>query len=201
MASRDPNVLFQVGLPRTDRDGRIASTQDVDELIWHDVVDRPIGLDSLNEPGRPMGFEVFEALVPSIDVRDDEMTLHSNNRSALSANGKRYQVLRWTDGVQVLVGDRQVMTLAAALKQLRASGGSRSACAESLSCDRLAMRNEPSQRTQISQTTAGLLQRRAASAHRSRPFFSDKPKERSRLAQLNSSPHLMRNWYTTLVSS
>lgn len=119
-ASRDPEVLFQVGLPRTDRNGRVERSGDVDELIWHDVVDRPIGLDSLNERGRPMGFEVFEALVPSIDMREEEMTLHAGNRTALPANGRRFPVLRWVDGVQVLLGEHTVLPLGVALRQLRA---------------------------------------------------------------------------------
>jgi hypothetical protein len=117
--SRDPEVLFQVGLPKTDRNGRIEGSVDASEVIWHNVVDRPIGLDSLNERGRPMGIEIFEALVPSIDVREEEMTLHANRSSALSARGQRYQVLRWTDGVKVLVGDHNVQPLTFFLRQQR----------------------------------------------------------------------------------
>jgi hypothetical protein len=118
--SRDAGVLFRVGMPRTDRNGRMRGSSDASELVWHDIVDRPIGLDSVNAPGSPMGFEVFEALSPSIDVRAEEMTLHANSRSALSANGRRLQVLRWTDGVQVQMGDSQVLPLIPALRALRA---------------------------------------------------------------------------------
>ena len=119
-ASRDPDVLFRIGLPRTDRNGRAEPSSNADELIWHDVVDRPIGLDSLGEAGKPIGFDVFEALVPSIDVREEEMTLHANSRSALSAVGRRYPVLRWTDGVRVLVADHRVLPLVEALRDTRA---------------------------------------------------------------------------------
>src|SRR5205085_4742443 len=50
-ASRDPDVLFRIGLPRTDPEGRVPGSVDVRDVVWHDVVDRPIGLDSLNENG------------------------------------------------------------------------------------------------------------------------------------------------------
>ena len=120
--ARTPNYsrsLFQVGLPRTDAEGHPVDSSGVREVIWYDVVDREIGLDSLNSPARPIGIEVFEALSPSVDVREGEVTLHANPRSALTATGRRYQVLRTAREVRVLLGDRRVVTLTAALRELR----------------------------------------------------------------------------------
>jgi hypothetical protein len=112
-------ALFQVALPRTDLAGRPVVSSSVNEVIWYDVVDREVGLDSLNTPERPIGIEVFEALSPSVDVREGEVTLHANPRSALSATGRRYQVLRTSREVRVLIGDRRVVTLPAALRELK----------------------------------------------------------------------------------
>ena len=122
LEARSPNdarALFQVALPRTDAEGRPVNPGSVSEVIWYDVVDREIGLDSINAPTRPIGIEVFEALSPSVDVREGEVTLHANPRSALSATGRRYQVLRTPREVRVLIGDRRVVTLAVALRELR----------------------------------------------------------------------------------
>ena len=120
--SNNPKALFQIALPRTDADGRSLTDQaGVSEVRWHDIVDRQIGLDSLNARARPIGIEVFEALSPSIDVRDGEVTLHVNKRSALSATGRRYQVLRTPREVRVLMGERRVLPLAEALRELAPS--------------------------------------------------------------------------------
>ncbi|CAN5219828.1 hypothetical protein BH09GEM1_BH09GEM1_14880 [soil metagenome] len=115
----DERSLFQVALPRTDEEGRPRSETGALQVIWYDVVDRQIGLDSLNSPSRPIGIEVFEALAPSVDVRNDELTLHANPRSALTATGRRFQVLRTPQEVRVLIGDRRVLPLAAALRELK----------------------------------------------------------------------------------
>lgn len=115
----DRRALFQIALPRTDAEGRpLAAQGGVSEVTWHDVVDRLIGLDSLNERGHPIGIEVFEALSPSVDLREGEVTLHANARSALTATGRRYQVLRTARGVRVLMGERRVLPLSEALREL-----------------------------------------------------------------------------------
>ena len=115
-------ALFQMPLPRVDPDGtRIVETGEVSESVWHDVVDRAIGLDSLTAAGRPMGIEIFEALAPSLNTRTNKLTLHANSRSALSATGKRYQVLRTLREVRVLVDDRRVLPLVDALRELAPS--------------------------------------------------------------------------------
>ena len=122
LAARPPadrRALFQIALPRTDVEGRpIRADAGVSEVTWYDVVDRQVGLDSINARTRPIGIEVFEALAPSMDVRDGEVTLHANPRSALSATGRRYQVLRTPRVVWVLLGDRRVLPLAEALREL-----------------------------------------------------------------------------------
>ncbi len=122
LATRPPSnarALFQVALPRTDGDGNpVTDGAGVTEVAWYDVVDRAVGLDSINARGRPIGLEVFEALVPSVNVRKQEVTFHANARSALSATGHRYQILRTPDGIRVLVGDRRVLPLADALREL-----------------------------------------------------------------------------------
>ena len=122
LEARSPNdarALFQVALQRTDAEGRPVYLTGVSEVIWYDVVDREIGIDSITAATRPIGIEVFEALSPSVDVRGGEVTLHANPRSALSATGRRYQVLRTPREVRVLIGDRRVVTLVAALRELR----------------------------------------------------------------------------------
>jgi hypothetical protein len=122
LVARPPNdrrALYQIALPRTDAEGRpLPPLGGVSEVTWYDVVDRQIGLDSINARTRPIGIEVFEALSPSMDVRDGEVTLHANPRSALSATGRRYQVLRTSRGVRVLMGERRVLSLAEALREL-----------------------------------------------------------------------------------
>lgn len=117
----DARALFQIALPRTDVEGRPQRQRNVTEVVWYDVVDRQIGLDSLNTPTRPIGIEVFEALAPSVDVRNGEVTLHANPRSALAATGRRFQVLRTPREVRVLIGERRVVSLDAALRELRPS--------------------------------------------------------------------------------
>ena len=119
---KDPKAIFQIARPRTDADGRPLTDQSgVSEVTWYDVVDRQIGLDSINAWTRPIGIEVFEALSPSMDVRDGKLTLHANPRSGLSATGRRYQVLRTPCEVRVLMGERRMLRLADALRELEPS--------------------------------------------------------------------------------
>lgn len=116
------NALFQLPLPRTDARGRVLSAPgDVQEMVWHDVVDRLIGLDSIATIGRPMGLEIFEAMVPSLNVRTNQLTLHANSNSALQTTGRRFQVLRSPREVLVLVGDSRVLPLVEALRELSPS--------------------------------------------------------------------------------
>ncbi len=125
-AASHEDALFQIPFPRTDSTGRTIT--DSREVVWHDVVDRGVGLDSLREASSPIGIEVFEAFIPSLDVRSQKLTLHTNQRSALSASGKRYSVLRTSAGVRVLLTDRRVLSLPNALRELAPHGGSSISC-------------------------------------------------------------------------
>lgn len=111
--------LFQVALPY--RAGESRAGGGVSELRWHEVVPRAVGIDSIDARGRPIGIEVFESMSPSLRVRDAELVLHVNARSALAATGRRYQVLRTPREVRVLIEDGRVLTLAAALRELSPS--------------------------------------------------------------------------------
>jgi hypothetical protein len=111
--------LFQISLPRSDSKGAPLTSTGVSEIVWYDVVDRGIGLDSLSQPARPLGIEIFEAFVPAFDLTEQELTLYANPRRALSATGTRYRVLRTERGIRVLITDGRVMALSEALRELR----------------------------------------------------------------------------------
>jgi hypothetical protein len=113
--SSEPGVLFRIALPRSVR---VSKEPRAADIVWHDVVDRQVGLDSLKTPGSPIGFEVFEGLVPAVAVRNREVTLHANPRAALSAVGTRYPVLRTTRGIWVLVSERRAVRISTALREL-----------------------------------------------------------------------------------
>ncbi len=85
---------------------------------WLEVVDRPVGLDSVAPPAALIGIEWFESFAPSFSATDSTLTLHANRRSALSAIGRRHQVLRTREGIRVLMGERRVLPLAAALREM-----------------------------------------------------------------------------------
>ncbi len=114
VAPRDSTALFRIAL----RAPGAASSATIPESAWHDVVPRGIGLDSVNAPNHPVGVEVLELLVPAVDVRAGRVTLHANPRDALAAPGKRYPVLRTERGIQVLVQERRVLDLAAAIREI-----------------------------------------------------------------------------------
>ena len=117
--SSDSTVLFRIAFPRAGSVPRATKDPTAEaEVVWHDVVDRQVGLDSLSSRGSPIGIEVFEGLVPSVEVRERTVTLHANPRSALSATGRRYKVLRTSRGVWVLTGEMHAVRLAAALREL-----------------------------------------------------------------------------------
>lgn len=85
---------------------------------WLEVVDRPVGLDSIGPPASVIGFEWFESFAPAFSAKDSTLTLHANRRSALSAVGRRHQVLRTRSGIRVLMAERRVLPLAAALREM-----------------------------------------------------------------------------------
>ena len=117
-ASTNSEALFQIPFPRIDTAVHATVARGSREMVWHDVVDREIGLDSLNAPEKPIGIEVFEAFSPAVNVRDNTITLHSNPGDALAAAGRRYQVLRSPRGVRVLMADNHIAPLAVALHEL-----------------------------------------------------------------------------------
>jgi hypothetical protein len=90
------------------------------DTVWADLVPRMIGLDSASGPAPRVGIEVLEGLVPTYDVANQRMRLHADPRSALSAIGRRFPVLRSRGDVQVLVGPGRVRSLPDALKELNA---------------------------------------------------------------------------------
>ncbi len=106
---RDPAALFSIPLPRSTVSG---------DLVWADVVTRMIGTDSvLTSPSR-IGLETLEHLVPSYEPATRRLVLSPDPRSALRAEGRRYQVLRDERGVRVLMGPGRVRSLAAALEEI-----------------------------------------------------------------------------------
>lgn len=116
----DSAALFRIAFPRAGSAPRVTKDPGAaSEVVWHDVVDRQVGLDSLEWRGSPIGIEVFEGLVPSVSVRERQVTLHANPRAALSASGRRYPVLRTPRGVFVLIGDMRAVRLVTALRELR----------------------------------------------------------------------------------
>lgn len=116
VAPRDSTALFRIALRAPGAaSGRGAA---IPESAWYDLVPRGIGLDSVNAPNHPVGVEVLELLVPAVTVGAGQVTLHANPRDALAAAGRRYPVLRTERGIQVLVQERRVLDLVAALREL-----------------------------------------------------------------------------------
>lgn len=105
-------ALFRIPLPATLA-RRGAPRQ------WIDVVPRIIGMDSVAARSR-LGSELVEQLVPSYDVPSHQVTFHADPRSALSAIGHRYPVLRDEHDIRVLVAPGRVLSLAPALRELDA---------------------------------------------------------------------------------
>lgn len=104
--------LFRIPLP-SGAARRAAPRQ------WTDIVPRIIGTDSLASRSR-LGSEIVELLVPSFDVASHRVTFHADSRSALSAIGHRYPVLRDEHDIRVLVAPGRVLSLAPALRELDA---------------------------------------------------------------------------------
>lgn len=105
-------ALFRVPLPAMGKGSR-------KERLWADVLPSIVGLDTTSARAR-IGTEVIEQLVPSYDVKTHAVTFHSDRRSALSAIGHRYPVLRAEGDVRVLVAPGRVLSLAPALRELDA---------------------------------------------------------------------------------
>jgi hypothetical protein len=113
-APSDTLALFRVPLPAAP--GRRGAER---PRTWVDVVPRSIGLGT-NAARAQVGIESIEMLVPSYDVQAHQVTFHTDPRSALSAIGHRYPVLRTASDVRVLVAPGRVLSLAPALRELDA---------------------------------------------------------------------------------
>ena len=117
-AASSPDALFQLRLDR----GLVRSASGplrAQDATWQDVVDRPIGIDSVGARTHSVGVEVFEAFSPAVDVRENTVTFHADPRAALTSTGPRYAVLRSREGVRVLMSEGRVLPLTVALRQLR----------------------------------------------------------------------------------
>ena len=90
------------------------------DTVWADLVPRMIGLDSAFGSSPRVGIEVVEWLVPTYDASSHVLRLHADPRSALSAIGRRYPVLRSPSDVRVLLGPERVRSLPDALAELGA---------------------------------------------------------------------------------
>jgi hypothetical protein len=107
-------ALFRLPLPaRRGRTGTPAR-------VWVDLVPRVVGVDTAGAARGRIGLETVELLLPSYDVQSHQVTFHSDPRSALSAIGHRYPVLRTDSDVRVLVAPGRVLSLAPALRELDA---------------------------------------------------------------------------------
>ena len=89
--------------------------------LWLDVVSRQIGVDSVSASSPRMGIETLEGFVPSYDTVSKRVTLHADPKSALSAQGERYRVLRDSREVRVLMTSGRTLSLPAALAELAPS--------------------------------------------------------------------------------
>ena len=87
--------------------------------VWADVVPRLTGVDTSSARAL-IGIEVIEQLVPSFDVQAKQVTFHADPKSALTAVGQRYRVLRNDADIRVQVSPDRVLSLAPALRELDA---------------------------------------------------------------------------------
>ena len=88
------------------------------DTIWLDLVPRMVALDSTSGANPRLGLETIEGFVPAFDVADHLLRFHADPRSALSAVGRRYPVLRTERDVRVLLAPGRVRSLDAALREL-----------------------------------------------------------------------------------
>lgn len=118
--ARDSMALFQMPLPRGPNEPR-AKGAPVNDTIWADVYPRMMTAAQMKKSASPqMGIEMLEQQLPAIDVAKNQLTLHSDPRTALRTIGRRYPVLRDTNDILVLVSPEHVMSLAPALREIEA---------------------------------------------------------------------------------
>ena len=116
----DSLSLFRISLPGNVINLSRHNPTD-SRALWLDVVPRQIGVDSVSTARPRMGIETLEGFVPSYDTVSKRVTLHADPRSALSAQGERYRVLRDSREVRVLMTSGRTLSLPAALDELAPS--------------------------------------------------------------------------------
>lgn len=118
--AQDSLALFRIAIP-----GNVINVMRRDPLartpLWVDIVPRLIGVDSVRANNPRMGVEVLEGFVPSYDTASHLVTLHADTKSALTATGERYRVLRDTREVRVLMTSGRTLSLTSALAELAPS--------------------------------------------------------------------------------
>ena len=118
--ARDSMALFQMPLPRGPNEPRVKGAP-ANDTIWADVYPRMMTAAQMKKSATPqMGIEMLEQQLPAIDVAKNQLTLHSDPRTALKTIGRRYPVLRDTNDILVLVSPEHVMSLAPALREIEA---------------------------------------------------------------------------------
>jgi hypothetical protein len=116
---RDTMALFQMPLPRGPNEPR--SRGAANDTIWADVYPRMMTAAQMKKsPSPQMGIEMLEQQLPAMDVARNQLTLHADPKTALRTIGRRYNVLRDTSDILVLVGPDRVMSLAPALREIEA---------------------------------------------------------------------------------
>jgi hypothetical protein len=88
------------------------------DTLWADLVPRMVAFDSASGANPRIGIETIEGFVPAFEVADHLLRLHADPRAALGAVGRRYPVLRSSEGVRVLLAPGRVRSLGAALREL-----------------------------------------------------------------------------------
>jgi hypothetical protein len=107
--------LFRIPLPASRRRTGGSATR-----MLVDVVPRVVGIDTSGSARGRIGIETIELLMPSYDVLRHQVTFHADSRSALSAIGHRYPVLRTESDIRVQVAPGRVLSLAPALREVDA---------------------------------------------------------------------------------
>jgi hypothetical protein len=113
-------ALFQMPLPPAKGEKR-SNAPGARDTIWADVYPRIMTPSEMKKSETPqMGIEMLEQQLPAIDMATYQLTLNADTKTALRTIGKRYPVLRDASDIRVLVGPDRVMSLAPALRELRA---------------------------------------------------------------------------------
>lgn len=116
-APLDSLSLFRISFPGGVTNPMRRNADDPRPL-WVDIVPREIGVDSVASATPRIGIEALERFVPSYDTVSKRVTLHTDSKSALRAEGERYRVLRDSREIRVLMTSGRTMSLTSALAEL-----------------------------------------------------------------------------------